>query len=100
MRKVGVLIVLGVAVASCVTDKPVYTSDGRQGYAITCGGAVYGWSDCLERAGQKCGERGYDLYMRNAATGRVTSVNYTPGVGLQGFSGTTYSREMLIACRG
>lgn len=86
-------------IAGCTSAQQVYTPDGRQGLAIRCSGTLNSWGSCLKAAGDRCGERGYDLLMRNAETGQYGAINYTPGVGLNGGMGTTQGREMLVACK-
>lgn len=68
----------------CATSTAMYTPDGRQGYAISCGGEYVwnadSWQACYEKASQLCGEQGYDIYSRDQEL----------------VSGE--QREMLIAC--
>jgi hypothetical protein len=73
-RLAFVLTVL--ACSACRTQHATYAPDGRRGYAITCGGFLNSYSNCLVRAGRACGSHGYDT-----------------------LKGNEDDREMLIACK-
>ena len=88
-----------LSLMGCTRATQVYTPDGRQGLALNCGGGFNSWASCFKTAGEHCGERGYDLLSRDAATGQYGIINYTPGVGLNGGMGTSFQREMLVACK-
>jgi hypothetical protein len=90
------LAALVLSIAGCTQARDVYTPDGRRGAALRCPAA---WAGCFEKAGQMCGSRGYDVFARDNTTGQVAAINYTPGVGLQGFSTSQTNRELLIACK-
>jgi hypothetical protein len=94
-----VLGLIAFAAMGCTRATQVYTPDGRQGLALTCSGTLNSWSSCFKAAGERCGERGYDLLARDASTGQYGAINYTSGVGLNGAMGTTHQREMMVACK-
>ena len=52
---------LVLALTSCGTQHPTYTSDGRSGYVVTCHGYLNSFNSCLVEAGKLCGGRGYDV---------------------------------------
>jgi hypothetical protein len=85
-----------ISLMGCVTANPTYVPDGRQGYAIDCGGEFASWGGCFEKAGAICGSRGYDVFNKSGDQG--TSFNSTASGGITG--STTISRSMLIACKG
>jgi len=97
MHTVGYLSLLTatISLAGCVTANPTYVPDGRQGYAIDCGGEFASWGGCYEKAGAICGSRGYDVFNKSGDQG--TSFNSTASGGITG--STTISRSMLIACK-
>ncbi len=50
--------------AGCTTVGEVYLPDGSVGMNISCPGAVRTFASCLEKAGEICGSRGYEVYGR------------------------------------
>jgi hypothetical protein len=89
------LAIVLFSLAGCVTANPTYVPDGRQGYAIDCGGEFASWGGCYEKAGALCGSRGYDVFNKSSDQG--TSFNSTASGGITG--STVISRSMLIACK-
>ena len=52
--------------AACATpSEQVDLNDGGKGYRITCGGAWSSVSDCYEKAGKLCGNKGYNVVREN-----------------------------------
>ena len=70
------LALLLLALGGCSSRRDTYAPDGRRGFAVTCGGVLNSWSNCLVKAGRACGNRGYDV-----------------------IRGTEEDRAMLIACK-
>ena len=46
---------------ACATATKTYTPSGNIGYSIECSGRYLSWSECYEKAGEKCGARGYRI---------------------------------------
>ena len=46
--------------------KPIIGPDGREAYHVTCGGIQNSMTDCIEKAGEICGSRGYNILWSNA----------------------------------
>jgi hypothetical protein len=86
----GALLVLG----GCASSSKTYTADGREGYSLNCSGTARNWGACLEKAGDLCGTRGYDVLERSGDEGAVVSANQYGAYG-----STTRTRTMLIACK-
>lgn len=84
------LPLLLLTLAGCVSTKAVYTPDGRQGHTIDCSAYRHSWADCLAKASDLCGARGYDVLMRAGEPGATAF-----GAG----AATTQGRTMLIACK-
>jgi hypothetical protein len=90
-----VLVVLvGATLAACSTPKPVYLADGRPGYSVDCSGTVRTWGECMEKAGEVCGSRGFDVLSQNGTNSHIVNT----------FGGNnqvipTASRTMLVACK-
>ncbi|HEY2686501.1 MAG TPA: hypothetical protein VGI93_23520 [Steroidobacteraceae bacterium] len=79
MRKLAALssiTLFSMVFAGCASQHDTYAPDGRRGFAVTCGGLLNSWSNCLVKAGRACGNRGYDV-----------------------IRGTEEDRAMLVACR-
>ena len=83
-----------VAVAGCASSSKTYTADGREGYSLDCSGTARNWGMCLEKAGDICGTRGYDVLERSGDQGAMVGANH---YGMYG--STTRTRNMLIACK-
>ncbi len=96
MRKILLVVVL--AVAGCAVATEVYTPDGRKGLSIDCSGVENAWSYCFAKAGEYCKSAGYDILAKDNTTGQYSYVSYANGI-LGGGSGTTYNREIVIACK-
>lgn len=60
-RIVLCLIVSGMSVCACSSVHRTYTADGRLAYLVSCRGLMKRWSDCITRAGRRCGARGYQV---------------------------------------
>lgn len=80
--------------AGCATVKTTYTADGRQGHSINCSGGALNWGACYEKAGELCGERGYDILQRSGdQQGSVAGTQ----MGL--FGSVNQTRSLLVACK-
>lgn len=53
------------SLSGCVTSKPLYTSTGQKGFAISCSGHRNTWGDCLAQAGNDCTTQGFTVLSRN-----------------------------------
>ena len=104
-----VLILSVLGCAHVVTVDETYTSTGQKGYVIDCSGdsdyhlVMHNptWSDCYTKAGQVCGDRGYEILERSdeqgGLSGAFVSATRTQGVGTA-FGITKYNRVMIIKC--
>ena len=88
------LTVVAVLLASCANVSQTYAPDGSRAYSIDCSGSARTWGMCLEKAGETCGTRGYDVITRTGDQGAVISGSQY-GV----FGGTVTTRSMVITCR-
>src|SRR5690348_6493220 len=50
--------------AGCTSVKPTYTQTGLAGYTINCPGDSH--ENCYAKAGELCGERGYEVFQQSA----------------------------------
>lgn len=108
------VLTLSALLSGCVTAKPMYTSAGQRGFAITCSGHRNSWGDCLAEAGEKCQTQGYAVLERNGEAVPVevhqyssdTQVNskglfrYTENneTSATGFHGVAEHRSMVVMC--
>ncbi|WP_421446483.1 hypothetical protein [Agrobacterium tumefaciens] len=86
--------VLAAGLFGCVNAKKITGPDGREAYSITCNGSARSFGDCMEKAGEICGAKGYDVVDRSGnSTGFVTA---NQGI-MSGAAG--YSRNLLVSCK-
>lgn len=101
MRNILILIAI-FTLSGCVTASESYLPDGSKGHLVTCGGKIFAFSDCLQKAGEICGASGYDVVTAdgNASRHAWAAGGYSAGGG--GFNaGSTdiVNRSLLIRCR-
>ncbi len=97
IRSITRVLVLGACVAAlggCASSRKVYTPMGTPGHSITCSGSALNWGMCYEKAGQLCGERGYEVIEKTGDKGVVLSGNQ---FGL--YAGSVITRNLLIQCK-
>lgn len=94
MSPVFLGIVAATAISACATSKQTFTADGREGYSLNCSGAARTWGQCLEKAGEICGTRGYEVLDRSDQQGSTVGGNQF-GV----YGGSLMFRSMLVACK-
>ena len=83
------LLILG-----CATATKTFTTTGKEGYVINCSGGALNWGMCYEKAGDICGDRGYDVVQKSGDKG------FLAGGTTYGFSaGSTISRTLIIQCK-
>jgi hypothetical protein len=59
MVRLAVALLVAVVLVSCATSREMHTAEGKQVYSIECRAALYQSFDCLEKAQELCGRRGY-----------------------------------------
>ncbi len=94
MKHLTVAVVAALALSSCATAKKTYTSDGREGYTITCSGQALSWGECYQKAGEICGNKGYDTLSQSGDQGSTVVANQ---FGLYG--GAVITRSLVVACK-
>lgn len=83
------MIALCALLAGCATATPIFTPDGRKGFAIDCSGGGLTWAECMQKAGEICGSAGYDTFTQNGDQSLVAT---------NGFAAMSATRSMTIAC--
>ena len=93
----ALIVIAALALSGCAMSRETYLPHGRRGHSISCDGAMISMSQCLEKAGQICGSRGYQVFDRS---GSVVPVGAISGSGGQfnGFMGGAITRNILIGC--
>jgi hypothetical protein len=97
MRKLLVIPVIALALTGCSTT-PTLTElkmpDGTDGFGIRCDGNHMSWSDCFEKAGEMCGNRGYEIFAKeaNESTNGVAGANWAN-------TATKVTRTLLMRCK-
>jgi len=94
MRNVVIGITVAICMSGCATASKTYTSDGKEGYSITCSGSALNWGMCYEKAGELCGAKGYEVLEKSGDQGAMLSGNQ---FGLYG--GSVINRNMMIKCK-
>lgn len=93
MKKLS-LTVSALVLCGCATSSQTYAPDGSVGYSLNCSGLALTWGACLEKAGNICGTKGYNIISASGDRGAIANINDT-----NAFAGTTISRSMLISCK-
>ena len=75
------LAVLLVVLSGCATSKEIYTAEGKRAYSIECRAVFYQSFDCIEKAQELCGEKGFTVLEKS------------------GEPPTAFARNMIIQCR-
>ena len=94
MRITYMLLLILILLGGCATAKKTYTSDGKEGYSITCSGSALNWGMCYEKAGEICGAKGYEVLEKSGDQGAIVSGNQ---YGFYG--GSVINRNMIIKCK-
>jgi hypothetical protein len=94
MIKMITISLMAVLLGGCASARKTYTSGGKEGYILNCSGSASTWGKCYERAGDLCGEKGYDVLEKIGET--LTS---STGNMLEQHSGTDINRNLIIKCR-
>lgn len=94
MRLPGLLLICSAMTLGCATARQTYTADGQPGYSINCSGSALTWGMCYEKAGDLCGEKGYEVLEKIGDQGMTAS-----GTQFGVFAGSVMNRSMLIRCK-
>jgi uncharacterized protein YceK len=94
MRSTIIFLFIAMTLSGCATASKTYTSDGKEGYNITCSGSALNWGMCYEKAGTLCGAKGYEVLEKSGDQGALLSGNQ---YGL--YAGSVINRSMIIKCK-
>ncbi|KXU88489.1 hypothetical protein CI15_11265 [Paraburkholderia monticola] len=90
------LLALGSLGGCSTTTTMTYLPSGDTGFAINCSGsdASTSWAECYKRAGEACGNYGYDVVSKDVDNG-ATSGGTIGGI----FGANVKNRSMVIRCK-
>lgn len=94
MKALVILLIGVILVGGCATAKQTYTADGQLGYSINCSGSALNWGMCYEKAGEICGDKGYEVLEKSGDQGAIVS-----GTQYGLFGGSVMNRSMIIKCK-
>ncbi|WON77586.1 hypothetical protein [Serratia sp. UGAL515B_01] len=94
MKNIIIVFSAIILLSGCANSSKTYAPDGREAYSIDCSGLARTWGMCLEKAGDLCGAKGYDIYTSTGDKGWVATAQ--PDFAM---AGSTISRNLLIACK-
>lgn len=89
-------VLVTVLIGACATSDDTYMADGRLGHVIDCTGNRKGWEACVSKAGDICGNRGYDVISKNGETTSQAVAGLQAGMDDGARSGR---RTLVVACR-
>lgn len=105
-RALFIFIVFLITLQGCVTSREVFLADGTKGYNIGCNGSGMNYSNCLEKAGEVCGTRGYHLLNQQGevvpfsqAVREFGAYTKSPSIGYLTSSGSIVTRNLFIKCK-
>lgn len=87
-----------LALSGCATAKTITGPDGRPAYRVECNGTGKSWGDCIQKAGETCGQRGYDVLARNEEhpqSGVLIQQNDAGDV----VGRTSVARDLIVRCK-
>lgn len=94
MKRLIVVVLVGGCLCGCATASKTFTSEGKEGYNINCSGSALNWGMCYEKAGDLCGERGFEILEKSGDRGTIATYGQ---YGL--FAGSVINRSMIIKCK-
>lgn len=93
--------VVGIAVVlvGCASASKTYGPDGREAYSINCSGTARNWGMCMEKAGNLCGTKGYNIISAMGDVGNLAVATATR-TNANFVGGSVMSRSMVVSCGG
>lgn len=103
--KKSALLLLCIGLSGCAVAYDSYLPDGSKGYNIDCSGSMMTYTSCMQKAGDLCGDKGFQVF---AADGSSTPVGFSNGSAFvnqyggqaqsSSWFGSAVSRGMLVKC--
>jgi hypothetical protein len=94
------ILVAGVSivVAGCAGSSKTYGPDGSEMYSLNCSGWARNWGMCLEKAGELCGPRGYQIVNQSGDRPGTLVTGSSSGTSSGMSAAPVISRTMLVKC--
>lgn len=77
MKRETLQLLLALAVplfaTGCASSSKTYGPNGEVAYSLNCSGTVRSWGMCLEKAGDLCGTRGYNVVSSSGDVGSIAT---------------------------
>jgi len=101
---------IALLAAGCTTSRQVFDHEGRQAHSISCGGAANSMESCYAKAGELCGQAGYDVLgsSRSSTPFAMSQGNYDARWGMfrgeargnyTSNQGALVSRGLMVRCK-
>ena len=108
-NKYIIFILSALLLASCTTAKEISLPDGSKGYSVSCGGTLNSFASCFNKAGEMCGDKGYQILDKSGEVIPFAQANSNAGGSFTnfggGFSGNSnfyassfVNRDLFIKC--
>jgi len=91
-----------VVLSGCASASKTFGPDGREVHSINCSGLARTWGMCLEKAGEICGSKGYDVITSVGDRGSFvqgSSAGSAYGYNTQISGGSVITRNLMISCK-
>lgn len=106
---IPICIISILILCSCTVAKEVNLPDGSKGYSISCGGTLNSFASCFNKAGEMCGNKGYQILDKSGeeipyvqANSNLGGAWTNLGGGVSGssdfYAGKFVNRDLFIRC--
>src|SRR6266436_3273938 len=68
-----IFILCTSALVGCASSSKTFDADGKEAHVLNCSGTARNWGMCLEKAGEICGTKGYEIVQKSGDTGWIAS---------------------------
>lgn len=92
MRRLMIVAICLFSLSACTTSSKTYTAEGQEGFRISCSSIFLTWGSCYEKAGDICGQHGYDILMKSGGIGATLPQSRTAPY-------SSSDRSMIIRCK-
>lgn len=106
IRALFIPIAFVAVLQGCAMSSEVFLADGTKGHNINCSGTVMNYGNCLEKAGEICGARGYlvvnqqgDAVPFSMASGGFGANTQSASGGFFAQSGSIVTRNLFVKCK-
>lgn len=104
--KIALLLIVAALLSGCAFSHQITLPNGQPGYSISCDGAGNSFGACLEKGGEICKTKGFDIINADGSAtpfsiggGSFSASGQNASGGFYATSGTYVSRNVLIMCK-